>query len=230
MAHTVIVSKKELLIRTDWVVSSGRLEKASCKPRKLKSSLCLFSVLLHMFCMTHSLAVHRLSAASSMLWKTVCFLQTTCLGVTIKRKPEQTHSFYVLSYLLCFERLCPPLMEDAVWFSQDAETSLQPPGGKRGLGVYLFSRYRWAVMEICASLLQGMGVSVQADVMACLQFLPHPLYHVTTWSAENDAFSSKSIWHWLIGKYRVEGMQFSYYGWPMFSIQATLVHSLSFLT
>lgn len=126
VAHIVIVSKKELLIRTDWFVSSGRLEKASCKPRKLKSSLCLFSLLLYMFCMTHS--VYRLSAASSMLWKRVCFPQTTKFRCANQKK-TRTNSLVLCSVIsFVFERLCPPLMEGAVWFSQDAETSLQPPG------------------------------------------------------------------------------------------------------
>lgn len=72
--------------------------------------------------------------------------------------------------------------------------------GKEGLvwDLLPFSRYKRAVMKIYEPSLQGMGVSVQANVMACLLFLPHPLHHATTWwSTENDAFPWKSVGHWL---------------------------------
>lgn len=54
--------------------------------------------------------------------------------------------------------------------------------GKEGLvwDLLLFSRYKRAVMKIYEPSLQGMGVSIQANVLACLLFLPHPLHHATT--------------------------------------------------
>lgn len=85
----------------------------------------------------------------------------------------------------------------------------------------LFSRHKWAVMKRYEPSLQGMGVSTQADVMACLHLLPHPLCRaITWWNAENDAFPWKSTAYWL----SLRCDTFTAYGQCIFSIQATLIH------
>lgn len=143
-----------------------------------------------------------------MLWKQVdvCLPKAAGLGVTFKG----SHNVQLISLVCQFshtslsERLC----------------SLSTCGGRRGLGftsspnglsdcwgqrelgvdLLLFSRYKWAAMKIYELLLQGMGVSIPANVMACLLFSHHPLCHATAeswWSTENEAFHWKSIGNWF---------------------------------
>lgn len=96
-----------------------------------------------------------------------------------------------VSYLFCvcvFGRRCSLHL---VWVSQVPKAASQTAGGAKNtaLDLSLLSRYKRAVMKIYESSLQGMGVSIRANVTACLLFSYHLLCHDKTqswWSLENQ--------------------------------------------
>lgn len=140
-----------------------------------------------------------------MLWKQVdaCLPKATGLGVTFKG----SYNVQLISVVSKFSRT----------FLSERLCSLSTCDGRRGLGftkflsdcwgqrelrldLLFFSRYKWAAMKIYEPSLQGMGVSIPANVMACLLFSHHPLCHATAeawWSTENEAFCWKSMGNWL---------------------------------
>lgn len=75
--------------------------------------------------------------------------------------------------------LSPPVMVDVVWVSHLSRFAFQTAGREFGVDL-LFSRYTKMSCDENKPLLQGMGASVPANVMACLLFLHRTLFHVRT--------------------------------------------------
>lgn len=86
-----------------------------------------------------------------------------------------------VSYLFFFMCLEGVVLSTWFGFHKFPKLPSQTAGGKKhGVDLSLLSRYKRAVMKIYESSLQGMGVSIRANVTACLLFLYHLPCHDTT--------------------------------------------------